>query len=273
MSRRLLIIILLFWGAIFFFNVNSIKAEGICHINQCFVPAPTIVVPENNSIINERKPAIRGLTWKRTLVDIYLDGQYQGSVFLREHENHLQSFFWQPAEDLAVGEHYVYTIAYNSRGYDKNLKGWDQSKESTYIYFTVEEETSTPSLIASSEGVENLSKPVVPPASDREEEISPAQQISPDSLEGKVVEKPVTSGKNILAEEEQKRKQKNLRIFGFIILIIFIIILIVHHYLKRKREYLNSIMEEIQTKKESESGQDNNYPPPPPPINQDSLGI
>jgi predicted nucleic acid-binding Zn ribbon protein len=268
MLKKLLFIFILLIGGFFFFNINQIQAEGICHIRHCFIPAPTIVVPENNIITAEKRPAVRGLTWKRTLVDIYLDGQYQDSVLLKEHEDYLQSFFWRPTEDLIVGEHYVYTIAYNSRGYDKNLKGWDQSKESTYIYFTIIEDKDT--LLIKEEN-QNLVKPISPQISSAEKEATILEQVS-SNTESTVSDEAITPIKNIFEGERQKRRQKNLRIFGFIILIVFIIILIVNHYLKRKREYINSIIEKVKVEKGGEDKHDNG-PPPPPPVNQDSLGI
>lgn len=271
MLKRLLFLIFFLIGGVFFFYINEIKAEGICHINNCFVPAPTIVIPENNFITKETRPAIRGLTWKRTLVDIYLDGQYQGPVLLQEHENHLQSFFWQPSQNLIPGEHYIYTIAYNSRGYDKNLKGWDQSKESTYIYFTIKEEIFNPSLIPYNK-IQNQIESSVEQITKTEnlEEIS--EEDSLESSKGTISEDKKISNQNIL-EEEQRKKRRDQKIFGFGILIIFIIIFIANHYLRKKREYLDSIIKEIKSEKEKTDNQDDEYPPPPPSINQDSLGI
>lgn len=279
--KKTLIIFTLLLGCSFFININQAKAEGICHVNHCFIPAPTIVVPEEGFITYHKKPVIRGLTWKRTLVDIYLDGQYQGPVLLKEHENHLQSFFWQPNSNLSAGEHYVYTIAYNSRGYDKSLKGWDQSKESTYIYFTITEAKSS-----------KLLSEINLPTTNNENEIITSEQNTVEK-ENKIIssEENIIPIKNFIEEEEQKRKQRNLRIFGFIILIVFMIILIINHFLKKKKEYINNIIKEIKDNNinqsnvsfpiEGEANQfsrqdkvsNDNEIPPPPPKNQDSLGI
>lgn len=230
---------------------KTAKAEGICHINNCFVPAPTIVLPANNQLMTEIRPAIQGLTWKRTLVDIYLDGQYQGAVKLKEHENHLQSFFWQPPEDLSVGQHFVFTIAYSTKGYDKTIKSWDESKESAYIYFTIERKEiakiNKPQTLLnnknepSNQTITNLFNA----------EKNPTTKPAPEPVVKKTIQKRLGAA-------------NGLDIIGWGLVGLILISFIVNKALNKKRQYLKNLMAEIT---------EEDYPPPPPPLNQNSLGI
>lgn len=246
------------------------NTEGICHINNCFIPAPTIVVPENNSSFLDTRPIVRGLTWKRTLVDLYLDGEYQGPVLLKEHENYLQSFFWQPAKDLTNGQHYIFTIAYSTKGYDKTIKSWDQSKESTYIYFTVGQKRRkkiiSPAAVLPTEKNDQQIIEQKNIIGNNQAEKDKENLIKQNSLLDKAINKEAEIATNYSQIFEKQRTKKVLLIIGLIIIGIIILIIIVNYLFRRKRKYLTDLM-----KKELEKRDD--YPPPPPPINQNSLGI
>lgn len=111
---------------------GSGRGEGKCHLKWCFVPAPTILMPEQGEAVATPRPAIRALTWKTTIVKVFLDGVEMANVQQRKHEDYYGSVFAVPDFDLTEGEHFIYTIAYSEK------PGWyDQSKESTYIRFTV----------------------------------------------------------------------------------------------------------------------------------------
>lgn len=107
-------------------------AEGECHLKHCLVPAPTILMPEDGETVTTTRPAIRALTWKTTVVKVFLDDVELKNVKQRKHEDYYGSIFVVPDFDLKPGDHYIYTIAYSEK------PGWyDQSKESFYIDFTV----------------------------------------------------------------------------------------------------------------------------------------
>lgn len=113
-------------------------AEGDCHLKHCFVPAPTVYTPEMGQITAAR-PAITGLTWKTTVVKVYLDGNELTDVQQIKHEDYFGSFYASIPYNLSPGRHYVYTIAHSEK------PGWgDQSKESTYVYFTVPQPPAKP---------------------------------------------------------------------------------------------------------------------------------
>ncbi len=107
-------------------------AEGECHLKHCLVPAPTILIPEDDETVTTTRPAIRALTWKTTVVKVFLDGIELKNVKQRKHEDYYGSVFVVPDFDLKPGDHFIYTIAYSEK------PGWyDQSKESLYVNFTV----------------------------------------------------------------------------------------------------------------------------------------
>lgn len=127
-------------GGIFFLIILLIlilptpvfAAEGECHLKHCLVPAPTILQPENGATVTTTRPAIRALTWKTTVVKVFLDGIELKNIKQRKHEDYYGSVFVVPDFDLTPGTHYIYTIAYSEK------PGWyDQSKESLYVDFSV----------------------------------------------------------------------------------------------------------------------------------------
>ena len=112
---------------------NSASAkEGECHLDWCLVPAPTVLGPTPGEAANSLRPGIKGLTWKTTVVKVYLDGKELAGVKQVKHEDYYGSFFVRPDFDLKPGRHYVYTIAHS-----ENPSFYDQSKESIYVYFNV----------------------------------------------------------------------------------------------------------------------------------------
>lgn len=259
MKKYLFYVILLIVCS-FFINANKLRAEEICHIDHCFVPAPTIVIPENNKIFFTN-PAIQGLTWKRTLVDIYLDGEYQGPVILKEEENHLQSFYWQPAEKLSVGKHYVFVIAHSTKGYDKNIKSWDQSKESMAVYFIIKDQEFTYN--------KNINQQKIIEEDIKVEKIQIDAGGSQNIIINKQTDNNANNQKGATTYQtiiNKLNKQTTIRIIGLVIIIIILMIFILKWLINKKRKYLEA---EMMSKIEKEE----NYPPPPPPINQDSLGI
>ena len=121
--------------AVFIFSFNlpaAHAAQGECHLENCLVPSPTILLPKINSINSSGQINLVGLTWKRTVVKVYLDGQELIGVKQYDHEDYFAGFYLTANVHLKPGKHYLYTIAHSEK------PGWfDQSKESAYIYFTV----------------------------------------------------------------------------------------------------------------------------------------
>lgn len=120
----------LFLIIIFYQPASVLAAQGDCHLENCLVPAPTIYLPKAQTVVSGNKLGVVGLTWKRTIVKVYLDGQELSGVKQYDHEDYYAGFY--ATAKIKPGQHYIYTIAHSEK------PGWfDQSQESTYVYFTV----------------------------------------------------------------------------------------------------------------------------------------
>jgi len=109
-----------------------LAAEGECHAEPCFVPAPTLLAPGQGVTVTTTRPAIRGLTWKAAIARIYLDGQELKNVVQKEHQDFYSGLFVIPDFDLAPGPHVLYAMAHSEK------PGWgDESVESKYLHFIV----------------------------------------------------------------------------------------------------------------------------------------
>jgi len=132
LTQKFLISLLIACFGVFVFSANGVKAaEGDCYLEYCYVPAPTVLGPVLNQATSA-SPAIIGLTWKTTVVKVFLDGRELKNVQQVKHEDYYASFYVKPDFDLKPGKHFVYTIAYS-----ENPSEFGQSQESTYIYFKV----------------------------------------------------------------------------------------------------------------------------------------
>lgn len=120
-----------FFLIIIFYQPSSVlAAEAGCHLEHCLVPAPTVYLPKNQTVIVGNNLNVVGLTWKRTIVKVYLDGIEVSGVKQYNHEDYYAGFY--ATTPVKPGQHYLYTIAHSEK------PGWfDQSIESTYVYFTV----------------------------------------------------------------------------------------------------------------------------------------
>ncbi|MDP2586235.1 MAG: hypothetical protein Q8P32_00470 [Candidatus Komeilibacteria bacterium] len=124
------ILVGLFLIIIFYQPASVLAAQGDCHLEHCLVPAPTVYLPDNQTVIVGNNLNVVGLTWKRTIVKVYLDGVELPGVIQHDHEDYFAGFY--VTAKIKPGQHYLYTIAHSEK------PGWfDQSQESTYTYFTV----------------------------------------------------------------------------------------------------------------------------------------
>lgn len=169
-------------GFIFFLAIPAQASQGDCHLEHCYVPAPTIFLPPYNSLTTSR-PDITGLTWKTTIVKVYLDGIELTNIKQIKHADYYGSFWARPNFDLTPGRHFVYTIAYSEIPSE-----FGQSKESLYIYFDVVQ--SKPKKVAMAE------KQIVADASKQPPENTISE--APVSPQDRVPEKEQTIGENVL---------------------------------------------------------------------------
>ncbi|MFW0862680.1 MAG: hypothetical protein ACKKL6_03810 [Candidatus Komeilibacteria bacterium] len=131
--RRKIILLggLFFLISLLFLGNSALAAEDPClHDKDCTVPAPTLVVPENNSSVYADSLTITGLSWNETLVDVYVDGVFNGRAKLNLDDSGIGNFAYTTYLPLTPGTHTVYTVA-------RNLNERERSVESGHISFAV----------------------------------------------------------------------------------------------------------------------------------------
>ncbi|MGB0757552.1 MAG: hypothetical protein ACPGO5_03810 [Patescibacteria group bacterium] len=104
------------------------------------VPAPTLfeIAAED---VTTTKPLITGVTFNETVVDIYIDGVFNGKANVEPGPEGVASFAYNPFLDLAPGTHTIFAVA---RSLDQTVR----SKESAYLTISVPEFPNTPFDIA-----------------------------------------------------------------------------------------------------------------------------
>ncbi|MBT3690508.1 hypothetical protein HOE31_03885 [bacterium] len=250
---------------------KTFALEGDCIVKYCFVPAPTILVPENDSVVG-KLPVFRALTWKPTIVKLFVDDIEVENVEQKKHEDQYGSVFASLDYNLTPGDHYVYAIAYHENG------GWGgQSKVSKYIYFNVENEVIT----THQEEVIYNNEPLIDVISDQN---VPQFEVINKNTDGQVeiTEQGIIEGGVFVEKDEeyvvneiqetasvtdldtmlqdefiesgQQETEKRNRFIGLIMLIIILLITIIWFSL----DYINS--RRIKMLDEEDEG----YLPPPP---------
>ncbi|HLD27431.1 MAG TPA: hypothetical protein VJB39_01125 [Patescibacteria group bacterium] len=173
----------------------SLAAEGDCHLKHCLVPAPTLYTPKAGQTASAR-PAITGLTWKTTVVKVYLDGVELAGVKQIKHEDYYGSFYVRPTFNLKPGRHYVYTIAHSEKP-----SWYDQSQESAYVYFYVPE-VMEETVINNKESAAEASRSAEALAKAEASDIS-EKEISQEAGEIQIVEPELDSRVDIIKEEQE----------------------------------------------------------------------
>jgi hypothetical protein len=179
MKKTFFVIGLFLFLLLIFLPKVSLAAAGDCHLKHCLVPAPTVYTPQVEQTASAR-PAITGLTWKTTVVKVYLDGVELSGVRQVKHEDYYGSFYVRPSFNLKPGRHYVYTIAHSEKP-----SWYDQSQESKYIYFYVPEAEASVAEALASENSEASKK-----------------DISKESGEVQIIEPEIDSRVDIIKEEQ-----------------------------------------------------------------------
>ncbi len=95
-------------------------------------PAPTVVYPTSSTATVSPKPVIKGLTKSGTVVDIYIDGIFNGRANVRDDVSGTANFYYAPFLDLKPGVHIVYAVA---RAAEKGVIV--RSEQSSSIAFAV----------------------------------------------------------------------------------------------------------------------------------------
>ncbi len=115
------------------------------------LPAPTLVVPNKDTITAKVKPLIEGFSKSGSFVHLYIDGVYNGKTKIVEHISGTAHFVYVPFLNLNVGKHKMWAIS-------EDLKG-RKSLASKVVEFNIEEKMPAPTLykpVANSKTVYNL---------------------------------------------------------------------------------------------------------------------
>ncbi|MCK5211774.1 hypothetical protein KAJ89_03665 [Candidatus Parcubacteria bacterium] len=102
--------------------------------------APTLLVPNKNSVIGETKPLITGLSESDTTVHVFIDGIINGNTGIINNETGTADFVYQPFLNLSVGQHQAWAVAVSEDG--------RTSKLSNVLDFNIEAPMPAPTLMA-----------------------------------------------------------------------------------------------------------------------------
>jgi hypothetical protein len=109
----------------------ALAEENPCQmLKNCPVPAPTLVEVTAGATYYQEEFLVKGLSWNETLVDVYIDGVYNGRAQLITNESGVGHFAYAPFLSLNEGKHLVYAVA-------RNLNERERSVESIHYEFFI----------------------------------------------------------------------------------------------------------------------------------------
>ena len=116
-------------------TLSVFSNQAVFKANE-FLPAPTLIEPNKNTITGKVKPLIKGLTLNNTLVYVYVDGTYNGKTEILNDISGTANFAYEPFLNLNIGWHTARAIAEDQTG--------RKSKISNILYFNIEEPLPAP---------------------------------------------------------------------------------------------------------------------------------
>jgi hypothetical protein len=252
--------VVFFVVALFLFSIfTSVNAAEIeidydqelskeCTQRHCNIPVPTLISPDQKNFQVGEDFHLTGLTWNNTDIDIYLDGNYQGSATVNDdEESDTANFYFLVDRSLLTGDHQWQVVAWSrnkrSRSFSssENIFTVGQSmvvkddlgemidaeiKENEVITVRVEEK-------------EEIINQIIEPAFTEEELIAAVEEsfdatqedISASKIDGQISaaleeEKLVVDNNQDKSDEKSEKSQRN-RTVGVYLLILLIIIIVV----------------------------------------------
>lgn len=100
--------------------------------------APTLLIPNEESVVSKVKPKIIGLSESATFVHFYIDGIYNGKTEVLQHESGTANFVYIPFLNLSRERHIVWAVAEDGLGRKSGI--------SNILRFEVEEAAISPTL-------------------------------------------------------------------------------------------------------------------------------
>jgi len=92
------------------FVLSVVLSPKVAHAQE-FIPAPTLISLKDGATLTNQRPIIAGLTTNGTRVDVFIDGKYDGSAIVKDHESGTASFSYSPKESLKPGAHQISALA------------------------------------------------------------------------------------------------------------------------------------------------------------------
>lgn len=124
------------------------------HAQTNEVTSPTIVSPSFDQVYTKQQPTITGLSYNDTLIDVYIDGAFNGRATSKNSPSGIASWSYTPFLPLAYGEHEVFTVARNE---DETLR----SVESTTQVFSVTQPYPTPIIKTIASNSDAFTRPII----------------------------------------------------------------------------------------------------------------
>jgi len=193
MQKRLIL-----FGGLFFLisilfmsiRVDVVRAEEdpCLYIRNCPVPAPTVVVPEESFSVYADKLIIAGLSWNETLVDVYVDGVFNGRATLNVDNSGIGNFSYTTFLPLNSGNHTVYTVA-------RNLNEKERSTESARINFSI---MAKPKLIIEDVVEEPVIKEAIVEPEEKEETMNEQEEVAEDPV---ITDEAIEQTVGVISEE------------------------------------------------------------------------
>lgn len=101
--------------------------------------APTLIMPNEESVVSKVKPKIIGLSKTATFVHFYIDGVYNGKSKILYNKSGVANFAYTPFLNLSREKHIVWAVAEDIHGRKSGI--------SNILKFTVEEPAVSPTLL------------------------------------------------------------------------------------------------------------------------------
>lgn len=162
--------------------------------SDCQVPAPTVLNIGAKTTFPSNRVVISGVSWNNTLIDVYIDGKYNGRAVFKAHSSGVGSFYYRPFLPLVAGQHTVYTVA-------RNLSAKERSFESKHLTFTVVKQVSRP--ITQGNDSKKPQEVVVP----KEEEITKTQE---NEGSDKILTTQPDSPEKVIVKEAEEKVEMNV---------------------------------------------------------------
>jgi hypothetical protein len=120
------------------FSSNSKHSQEYVFFIEA-LPAPTLLIPNEEDVVSKLKPRILGLSKSATLIHFYIDGVYNGKTEIIRHESGTANFAYKPFLNLSRTEHVVWAVAEDASGRKSSI--------SNTLNFIVEDPAVSPTLL------------------------------------------------------------------------------------------------------------------------------